>query len=263
MVDSGTPGAARRHPSIAAAIGLWLAYIVLLYAIQASAGISYDQWFATAENAWRTAVASLAAGCVLLLVFQAAVRWDHVWRDPQPLETTSLMKLAMVLWWLAIAVRLAGTEWSEVPRDLLLAIVVTGVLVGFAEEALLRGFVLRGLREGGRNEAAAALWTAVLFGLLHLPNVFLGTGVVGTIQILIAALSGVVLYVFRRHFGVIWPAMVAHGAWDISTFLSQRHGQPWASTTSLALFAVMDLLSVAILIGIVRRDRRTVAIPAR
>ena len=84
---------------------------------------------------------------------------------------------------------------------LLLAVVVSGVLVGFAEETLFRGFVLRALREGGRAESSAALWTAVCFGLFHLPNVLMGTGAVGVIQVFIAALSDSVLYVFRRHTG--------------------------------------------------------------
>ncbi|HEX3224001.1 MAG TPA: CPBP family intramembrane glutamic endopeptidase [Nocardioides sp.] len=62
-----------------------------------------------------------------------------------------------------------------------LAIVAAGVLVGFAEEMVFRGIFLRAMRAGARPEGQAALWTAVAFGLFHLPNVFLGTGLLGLV----------------------------------------------------------------------------------
>jgi len=249
-------------PSVAAAVAVWAAYTVVTTAVQASAGVPYADWFNTAANAWRVGVLSLLAGAVLLIGFVRFARWNHLWRDPVRLQTTLAMKIAMAVWCVAIVVRLVGVRWGEVPAGLLAAVVASGVLVGFAEELLFRGVLLRGLRAGGRSEARAAIWTALCFGLFHLPNVFMGMGLPGLLQVFLAAASGSVLYAFRRHFGVIGPAMVAHGAWDISAFLAGGHAMPWTATASLALQAVVVILGIAILVGLYRHDRATVALPA-
>ena len=262
---SESPAASRTprwlRPSIGVALGAWLTYTLAVNAVQLSSGVPYAEWFTTASHAWRVGVLSLVVGSALLLAFVRAARWPDLWRDQVKLPVTPAMKVAMIAFWIAVAVRLAGARWSEVPLDLLLAIVASGVLVGFAEETLFRGIFLRCMREGGRNEAAAATWTATCFGLFHLPNVFMGTGWIGLLQVLLAAITGLVLYVFRRSSGVLWPAMIAHGAWDIAAFLAVGYGQPWLAVPSLAIQFAMLLLGVAVLVSIQRHDRGRIAIP--
>lgn len=254
MVTSSSPRAVLR-PGIVAGIGIWMVYWLLTISIQLSSGIPYQDWFKTAANAWRTGVLSLAVGSFALLVLWRVLRWDHLWRDPTLLPTTRWMKAAMIFWWLAIGVRGFGIAWNEVPLDLLLAIIASGILVGFAEETLFRGFFLRGLREGGRTESSAAVWTAIAFGLFHLPNVFMGTGAIGLVQVVLAALSGSILYVFRRHFGTIWPAMLAHGMWDISTFLSTNYAQPWLQMANLVSLGLTVVFGIGVVVGLLQRDR--------
>jgi membrane protease YdiL (CAAX protease family) len=250
------------RPGPALGVAAWLAYTAVTIGVQASSGIPYAEWFKTAGNAWRTGVLSLACGSVLLVVIVALTRWPTLWRDPQRLPTTRLLRWTLVLWWGVIAMRLAGVAWERVPMDLLAAILASGILVGFAEEVLFRGIFLRCLREGGRPEASAAIWTAVCFGLFHLPNVFMGTGAAGLLQVLLAALSGALLYGFRRHYAALWPAMVAHGAWDISTFLAGGFARPWLNVPTLASVIVFALLGLAVLASIWRNDRQLVVLPA-
>ena len=250
------------HPSVAVGVGAVLVYALVTNSIQLSSGISYLDWFKTAASTWRVGVLSLAAGSSVLLAFVLRNRWRHLWSDPFQLRTTRVMKLAMVVWWVTIAVRLAGVKWSEIPQALLVAVLVSGVLVGFAEETLFRGIFLRCMRESGRNEAAAAIWTSVAFGLFHLPNMFMGMGMIGAVQIVLAALSGGLLYVFRRQYGVIWPAMVAHGAWDISTFLSGGFSSAWLAQATLPMMAAQIVLGIGVLVSIYRHDRQTVVLPA-
>lgn len=252
----------RIQPSIAVAVGLWLAYTVVVNAIQASAGVPYAEWFTTAHNAWRIGVLSLAAGAVLLAAFAAYARWDHLWREPRHLGTTTSMKAAMVICVVAIAIRIVGVRWSTVPIDLLASVVASGILVGFAEETLFRGVFLRALREGGRNEAAAGIWTAVGFGLFHLPNVFMGSGWMGLVQVVMAGLLGTMFYAFRRHYGVLWPAMVAHGVWDISLFVS-GYAREWLIPTTLVMQVFCVGVGIAVFVSLRRHDRQTIAIPAR
>lgn len=253
--------ARRFPPSVAAGVGVWWLYTLLTVAIQWSSGIPYADWFKTAAAAWRTGVLSLAAGVALLMVLAGALRWDHVWRDPLRLPTSAAMKTAMAFWWASIALRAIGIEWARVPTDLLLAIVASGVLVGFAEELLFRGLYLRGMRAGRRGEAAAAIGTAAAFGLFHLPNVFMGTGAIGLLQVVLAGASGLVLYAFRRHHGTLWPAMLAHGTWDISTFLAGGYARPWLGELTLWMLLGSLVLAIGVLVSIVRQDRHRVALP--
>ena len=250
------------RPSVLAALIAWAIYEVVFYGLAALPGIPYTEWFASASNGLRTAIIPLAVGSVFMLAFALLSRWDYLWSDPIRLKSTITMKVALVAFVILTAIRFVGTKWSEIPLPLLAAILAAGVLVGFAEELTFRGIFLRGMRAGGRSEIAAAIWTAAAFGVFHLPNLFLGTGLMGAPQLVLAAFSGLMLYAWRRQWGMIWPAMVAHGVWDISTFTSGQAAYSWATIWALPSAGITLLLGIAVLVSIVRNDRGVVTIPA-
>ena len=239
-----------------------LVYIVVVFGLQLSSGIPYAEWTSTTAHTVRAAVIPLAVGSVLLIAFLAYARWDIVWHDPERLKTTTAMKIAMGLFIVLVVIRLVGVDYASVGVALVLVVVLTGVLVGFAEEALFRGIFLRCMRTGGRTEAHAALWTAVAFGLFHLPNLIVGSGIGQLAQVVLAGISGVTLYLFRRNRGLILVAMIAHGIWDISTFLSGSHGADWAALLSFAIFPIGVIAAVVALVSVWRTDRHTVVTPA-
>lgn len=236
-------------------------YVIVVFGLQLASGLPYTEWTTTPAHALRAAVIPLAAGSVLLIAFLAVARWDMVWRDPGQLPITGVMKAAMVFFVVAIVVRLVGVQWSATSLALVGVVILSGVLVGFAEETLFRGVFLRSMRTGGRTEAAAALWTAIGFGLFHLPNLIVGTGPTQLVQVVLAGLTGSILYVFRRYRGMIVLAMVAHGTWDISTFLSGSHGAPWLGLVSFVLLIIGVVLGITVLVSIWRSDRATVVTP--
>lgn len=244
----------RIQPSVGVGIVVVLVYMAVSFGIQASSGIEYKDWFLNADNAYRAAVLPLVVCSVLLILFLLVARWDMVWRDPGRLTMSVLMKAALILFVVAILLRCAGIRWSDLPSDLVLAVAASSVLVGFAEETLFRGIFLRCLRTNGRAEGIAALWTAIGFGLFHLPNVFLGTGPGGLLQILLAALSGGTLYLIRRQFGFIIPAMIAHGIWDFSTFLDANFGTQLITLLSLVVTIVIAVIALIVLIQLARKE---------
>ncbi|MGB7961884.1 MAG: CPBP family intramembrane glutamic endopeptidase [Propionicimonas sp.] len=249
------------RPTVWVAIVVVLADIAWTTALSLSTGLQYADIAKSAGNVIRMAVVPLGVGAILLTAFLMFARWDHVWRDPRRLPTTPAMKVAMVVFVTAIVLRFAGTGWSEIRTDLLLAVLALGVLVGYVEEILFRGIFLRAMRQGGRSEARAAVWTAVVFGLFHLPNVFLGQGWLGLLQVVVATLTGATLYAFRRQWAFILPAMIAHGVWDISTFLSGGKTAAWLTVLSLPMLLVPAAAGVAVLVSVWRRDQAVVAIP--
>jgi uncharacterized protein len=255
------PAPPRIKPSVLMGIIAWAGYTLFFYGLATFSGIPYTEWFANGDNAMRAGVIPLVAGSVFLLAFVFVTRWSWIWRDPIRLTTTRFMKLTMILWFVAIAVRVVGTEWSKIPPSLLVMILLAGVGVGFAEELMFRGIFLRAMREGGRAEAWAAIWTAVVFGAFHFPNILLGTGIAGLSQLVLAALSGILLYLFRRQFGVIWPAMIAHGIWDISAFVGPYYAT-WLTLASLGMQILFVILAIVVIVQLVRSDRQVIVIPA-
>jgi membrane protease YdiL (CAAX protease family) len=125
---------------------------------------------------------------------------------------------------LGIVIRTTGVEWDRLPNDLILAIVLAGILVGYAEEILFRGIVLRSLRTEGRSEAHAAIFTTIGFGLMHLLNIAGGAPVIGTFgQVALAAISGFAFYLIRRGTTlIIWARALGHVDLPDDQFLPRR-----------------------------------------
>lgn len=253
--------AERTAPRPLVGVAVVVVYLVVVYGLQLSTGLKYVQWTSTAANGLRAGVVPLAVGGLLLVAFLAYARWDMVWRDPARLPMTAAMKVAMVLFALFVVVRVVGIAWSSIDLGTALVVLAIGVLVGFAEETLFRGIVLRSLRTGGRSEGRAALWTTVGFGLFHLPLVLVGAGAVQLVQVVLTAVIGLSLYFFRRRYGLLWPAMIAHGVWDVTTFFLASHGADWAVATQFALLPVALVVGIVALVSTWRTDRHTVVTP--
>lgn len=252
----------RLRPSVGVGITIAVVYTIVLSTIQQSSGIEYDEFFDNAHNAWRGPVLSLGVGALLLLALVAWARWDLLWRDPERLPMPRWIWLLLGAFTLCIIVRGVGTAYDEIDTELLVAVLCLGVLVGLTEELLFRGIFLRCMRNSEMSEGAAALWTGAAFGLFHLPNVFLGTGAAGLIQVLLAASSGFALYYFRVAFGAIVFGMVMHGLFDVTTFLSADHGTTWVTEVSLPLQSVTWLLGGVAAIHLFRSVRDYRVTPA-
>ena len=249
----------RIAPSIPVAIGVFVAYVIAFIGLSATSGIAYDQWFATGGNAFRSAVLPLIAGSLVLILFAWWARWDFVFRDPVKLGMSAILWIPVVLFGLGIIGHLIGVHWAAVPTDLLLAIVAAGVLVGFAEETLFRGIILRSLRTDNRAEAWVVLISSLWFGFFHLTNVLNGSPLGGVIvQCLMASMVGATLYLFRRFSGLLVVGMIAHGLWDMSTFLPATES---GVVTNFGIQAAVVLFGLIALIVIVVRDRGIAVTP--
>ncbi len=246
----------RIAPSVPVAIGVFVAYVVVVIGLMSTAGIDYDDIFATGANAFRTAVIPLIGGSLVLIAFVFWARWDGVFKDPERLPMSGLLWVPVVILVVGIAAHLAIADWAEAPTDLLLAIVAAGVLVGFAEETLFRGIILRSLRTNLRPEAWVMLISSVWFGFFHLTNLLVGSPVGGVLfQCIQASVAGVVLYLFRRVRGLLVMGMIAHGLWDMSVFLPPPSGT--LTVVNLGIQVLVSVSAVVAAIIIVRRERKT------
>lgn len=246
----------RVAPSVPVAIGVFIAYVVVFIGLAFSAGIDYDDWFDTGGNAFRTAVIPLIGGSLVLIAFLLWARWDWVFKDPARLPMYGFLWVPLVIFVVGIVVHFAIADWANTPADLLLAIVAAGVLVGFTEETLFRGIILRSLRTNLRPEAWVMLISSVWFGFFHLTNLVVGSPVSGVLlQCILASSAGVVLYLFRRVRGLLLVGMIAHGLWDMSVFLPPPSGTIAIANLSIQILVLITAVIAAIIM--LRRDRRT------
>jgi uncharacterized protein len=151
------------------------------------------------EQSWsaiglvRPRAIDLARGALILLVgfaINAALAGAVVALSPQTLEEhiEGLRSIASGL-------------TADTPLSAALALLL---LVGFYEEIVSRGLLLRRSRRLLGGTWAPALFSAALFALGHFYQ-----GPYGVLQ---TALFGLVLAVFTIRWGTLWPAIVAHAA---------------------------------------------------
>lgn len=99
-------------------------------------------------------------------------------------------------------------------------VVVTTILVGFSEELMFRGVVLRGgLREAGTGRAI--LISAVLFSLLHSVNMLAFVPFDAMLQqMLLTFVFGLAMACYALRINSLVPVIVFHALWDMVQFLA-------------------------------------------
>ena len=169
------------------------------------------------------------------------------WRAPQ-----SMLVLA-----LSLALPLIGlSTHGVVPMAAgLLAFQIAFLMLDvFMEETIYRGIILRALQPHGA--VRATMWSAVLFGLSHLGNLFLAGSEVGVAyQVFEATLLGVVFGAVRLRTNAIWSVMVAHALYDFILVLAYGHAVP--VQPAIPGFVVVTVVNVALAAGSLALLRRT------
>jgi len=157
--------------------------------------------------------------CILIVALIHYLRW---WRESGFQRPVSNLALFAYLPWLLLPLLvMVGAESATRSSGIVIAYAVMMLLVGFGEEALMRGVVLRALLPGGVMRAAVV--SSLIFGVAHFFNVFQGHGVASTIvQVIYAAFIGMGFAGPRLYAGTIWPAIVLHGVIDFADVASRN-----------------------------------------
>ena len=102
------------------------------------------------------------------------------------------------------------------------------ILVGYVEEMIFRGFLLRAML-AGNTSAAAIIVSALTFGVGHIINLFTGHGSFETImQILFAVSLGFLFTMVCYKSGSIIPCIIAHSVIDVlSRFATDNELFDW------------------------------------
>ena len=238
-----------RKPSWQIAIAVYAAYLVIVIGAMMAGGADYLNMTGP-DVVFGSIVLPLILGAVFLFATISWLGWwKPVMRDSE-IASPGWLKWPILLAAVGfIGLMLSDTAWSSLSGTHLLMLVIGAVFVGFNEEALTRGVMLVGFREGGRSEAWLLVLTALFFGLLHLPNALIGMPLWGAaVQVVFASIMGAGFYVLRRSTGMLLAPMIIHGLWDFSTF---SHGASGADAPALQTIVQFGTYGVAILCAVI------------
>jgi membrane protease YdiL (CAAX protease family) len=104
---------------------------------------------------------------------------------------------------------------SDKSAGFVLMLLLATQLVGWGEEGMFRGIGVTTLREHGLTEGKVALWSSLIFGLVHLSNA-IGRGAGAIPQAVVVSLAGYFFYLTRRRTGGNAVNSVIHGFFDFS-----------------------------------------------
>lgn len=203
----------------------------------------------------------LLVGSIVLAVFAYSMRWFGPLFARQSTRSSGWMWLAPVFVVIPIILRLFGIDYASYPASVVAVTFLTGVLIGFAEEILSRGFAVKMLRDAGKSEWSVMVLSSLLFALMHSTNALSGQALFTVVMTVVFAFAfGICMYLTLRVTGnLIWP-MLLHGLYDPTLFLASG-GIDEAATgeqsTLLALAAPANLVYIllAIIALFVVRER--------
>lgn len=181
-------------------------------------------------------------GCVVLIAFGASVGWLRGLFARQPIGGGGWMWIAVVVVLLFNILHLASVDYGSAPVDYVLTFLLTGLFIGFAEEVLTRGYVVRIMRDAGHPEMVVALVSAALFALLHAGNLLSGQALAATLlQLVYTFFFGILMYLSMRVTRTIITPILLHASTDPSIFMHTQYpaGGALGSVAGLGNIAVI------------------------
>jgi CAAX protease family protein len=179
------------------------------------------------------------AFCAYVILLLATLGW---WREAgfrTPARPRKLLAYLPLLCLPIIVVAASGVKAAHAGQ--VVGFAAFTVMVGFAEEGLLRGVVLRALLPRGMMRAA--LLSSFLFGIAHLLNIWQGASVATTVvQVIYSTLLGVAMAGARLYSRTIWPAIAVHALTDFVDVASR--GFALAPPQSLTLARAVPLIVI-------------------
>ncbi len=225
--------------------------------------------FSTAGSVFASVTFALIVGAVLIAAFLLSVGWFRPLFGPQPVRGRWWMWIAPGLIVVTLLMRYVGIDYSSYTTSAIVMTLLTGLFVGFVEEVLTRGIVIKMLRDAGMVEWGVMIGSALAFGLMHAVNVFSGMSVLTVgVTVGFAFGFGILMYLTLRVTGnLIWPILL-HGLYDPTLFLISggidvEIAHPQSQLVTLAgsaniVFIVAALLFIpAVIVSDHLRARRT------
>jgi membrane protease YdiL (CAAX protease family) len=228
-------------------------YVAIIQGVGLLVGVDTgdsDSQFPTAQSIVRNALIPIG----LSIAYAVAVAtwlgwWGEIVRDDRPVAPwVRRVPITMIV---VAIISINYVHLADQTAGLVLCLVLLGLFVGFGEELMFRGIGVVAFRRAGFSEGRVALWSSLVFGLVHVSNA-IGQGPQAFAQAAIVSTSGYLFYLGRRAGGTILLPMLAHGLWDFSLISSLVGSDVKAYIGML----VIILAQLGLLVVLIRRRHR-------
>lgn len=227
MGGSGTSGWARFWErgrwwkAILAVVGYLVLYQAAGFGIAAIVPHRDGDLLSSPGNVFFGLGAGLVVGAVVLVVFALSVGWLRPLFAKQPVAGRWWMWIFVVLVIIPIVLRFGGIDYDGYAGGVVVTMLLVGLLIGFTEELLYRGIVVKILREGGHREVSVAVLSSLFFALSHSVNFFAGQPFLTVALTVVYTFGfGMMMYlVMRVTRHIVW-AMLLHAFTDPTTILA-------------------------------------------
>lgn len=149
--------------------------------------------------------------------------------------------------------QMMNTQRSLQPLPLILVFTATMFLVGWAEELVFRGVILNLLLDcfskTQKGIVGAILLDGILFGAVHLTNIFSGVSILSAcVQAVTAGLLGILFAAVYARSRNIWVVIIAHTLTDFASLMSGGIFGNGGVIEGINQLSYVNLLAVPILL---------------
>ncbi|MGZ4642110.1 MAG: CPBP family intramembrane glutamic endopeptidase [Blastococcus sp.] len=261
----------RVRPSVRSGLIVVVAYTALLFGIQRLSGVPYTDIADSTDTLLKGIVLPLAIGSAALTAFAVwSGWWRDVWVDRDPIRGHRWMLLIPILMAVVAILYVVDGDFAAHGGSYWLLLAVGTSMVGYSEELLIRGLLVRGMRGSGLSDVRILVGSSVVFGLIHGVNAFNGQDLATTWkQVVFTMLVGGYLYVSLRRTGLLLVPMLLHGSWDFGLLTTGKTDASASlkldASTASSVASIIALLLMALLaasaIVIWRRGRSALPSP--
>ena len=179
------------------------------------------------------------------LLFAAGVTTFLGWWRPVLVERRRTQRWVLIVPAIFVVFGLLAIDHGELagrPASFVLLFMLTFLLVGAAEELMFRGIGVHVLRQNGLTEAKVALWSSVIFGVVHLSNA-LDDGGRAVFQALLVSFGAYFFYLTRRATGGLLVGVLIHGLLDFALLSGQLATEVYVGTVAaLLIYPVVGIV---------------------
>lgn len=219
-----------------------LGYKTFSTAFLGKTGFSYDATFLR-----------LSLLLIVILIMREIYRGEFCFY----FRTKNMLKGFLLGWplLLVMILNLIGTDFSRpIVLDGFVMTLSEYAIVGLYEEVLIRGFLVGHMmyhwKDDNRKVLKSVLWSSVIFGVLHLGNLFSGQGVATTLlQVSYSTILGIVFAAVFIRTKNLWSVAIIHGLIDFASGIEGIFEMPQATLEVAAGEGSMNLLSLLILLS--------------
>jgi membrane protease YdiL (CAAX protease family) len=227
-------------------------YLGILIGMQKASGVPYGDLAKNADDLLKGILIPVVIGSVLLTGFAVwSGWWSDVWVDPYRIVGHTWLPVVPGILVVQIALNLTQNKFGDLGGLFVVYAAIATAFVGYSEELLTRGLLVRGLRGSGCGEIWVFVISSVVFGALHGANILNGQSAKTTIvQVDFAALWGGALFITLRKTGYLVVTVVIHALWDFA-LVTQGHVNAEVEGTGAVQVVAGILLWVSVVLVVI------------